>query len=251
MDALTSAKFLAGTQGRWLASQGPYFKAISPTIGTGQLGPTATAFAATTSAFLCIQNTAGAGSNVFVYPDLARFLVSVADVVSAGSSLQYALVLDQALRYSSGGTQLVTPGTYANNNGPTQSSRIGATPLGGQATGAKSYGPQAAIFAGALVLTAESANAVRIGRGIIKVAAASPVCVVADEYFFSFSNSYDSGAGQSKIGTTAAIYRQNPGLVGGIGPQGSLALHLWEANQTTAPTLETDIGWWEAPSYPA
>lgn len=250
MDALTSAKFLSGTQGRWLASQGQYFKAISPTIGTGQLGPAATAFSAT-SAFFVMQNTAPATSNVFLFPDLLRLLTSVVDVTSAAGSLQYAISIDNVLRYSSGGVQLVTPGTYANNNGPTQTSRIGATPLGGQASGAKSYGPQAAIFAGAIVTAAESANVVRIARGFAKAGAATAVTVLGDEFFFSFSNSYDAGSGQSKVGTTAAIYRQNPGLVGGIGPQGSMVLHLWEILETTPPTFETDVGWWEAPAYPA
>jgi len=249
MDALTSAKLLAGTQGRWLASQGQYFKAISPTIGTGQLQPAATAFSATSAGFL-VQNTAPATSNVFVFPDLLRLLTSVVDVTSAAGSLQYAISIDNILRYSSGGTQLVTPGTYANNNGPTQTSRIGATPLGGQVTSGKSYGPQAAVFAGAIVATAESANVVRIARGFVKAGAATAVMVVGDEVVFAFSNSYDGGSSSTKVGTTASIYRQSPGLVGGIGPQGSMLIHLWELLETTPPTFETDFGWWEVPAYP-
>jgi hypothetical protein len=250
MDALTSAKFLAGTQGRWLASQGQYFKTISPTIGTGQLQPAATAFSATSAGFL-MQNTAPAGSNVFLFPDLLRLLTSVVDVTSAAGTLQYVISIDNILRYSSGGTQLVTPGTYANNNGPTQTSRIGATPLGGQASGAKSYGPQAAVFAGAIVTAAESTNVVRVARGLAKQGAGTAVMALGDEVIFAFSNSYDGGSSSTKVGTTAAIYRQSPGLVGGIGPQGSMILHLWETLETTPPTFETDFGWWEAPAYPS
>lgn len=250
MDALTSARFLAGTQGRWLASQGQYYKAISPVIGTGQLGPAATAFSAT-SAFLLMQNTAPAGSNVFMFPDLVRLLTSVVDITSAAGTLQYAISIDQILRFASGGTQLVTPGTYANNNGPTQTSRIGATPLGGQATSAKAYGPQTAVFAGAVVAAAESANVVRVARGFVKQGAGTAVCVLGDEFVFAFSNSYDGGSSSTKVGTTAAIYRQSPGLVGGIGPQGSMILHLWETLETTPPTFEVDVGWWECPAYPA
>lgn len=242
-DALTSAKFLAGTQGRWLASQGQYYKAISPTIGTGQLGPTAAAFSAT-SAFLVMQNTAPANSNVYLFPDLARLLCSVIDATSAAGSLQYAISIDTILRYSSGGTQLVTPGTYANNNGPTHTARMGPAQV-------KATGPQTAVFAGALVTAAESANVVRVARGFVKAGGATAVCVVGDEFIFAFSNSYDGGSSSTKVGTTAAIYRQSPGLVGGIGPQGSLVLHLWELLETTAPTFETDVGWWEIPSYPA
>src|SRR5690349_25015195 len=115
MDSLTSQKFLAGTLGRRLASQGCYFKAINATIGTGIASSTTQAVSATSALFL-IQNQAPTGSNVFVFPDYLKLLVSAADV--AGTSFQYYCSLDNKLRYASGGAQRVTHGAYTFNDGP-------------------------------------------------------------------------------------------------------------------------------------
>jgi hypothetical protein len=244
MDALTNAKFLAASTARWGASQGWYYKAINATPGTGILGPAQATFSAT-SAILEMQNTApsgAGGSNVFAFPDYVRMFVTVADASGAGSSFQYVVSIDNKLRFASGGTQIVLPGTYANNYGAVQAQRIGPANI-------VSNGPQLAIFAGAVVLNAESANVVRTGRGAFKQTAASPVASVNDEYVLTFGSSADQGAGSSKLGavTTPTTYRQNVG-VHGIAPQSSLAVHWFFSGATTGVTVEFDIGWWECPT---
>ncbi|HKR55871.1 MAG TPA: hypothetical protein VJS20_06190, partial [Gemmatimonadales bacterium] len=190
-----------------------------------------------TAALLEIQNTAPAGSNVWVCPDYIKLTVSVADVTSAAGSFNAVFSLDSKLRYASGGTQIVTPGTYANNYGPMQTLRTGP--------GANlSHLPQAAVFLGALVLNAESGNVVRSSRCVAKVGAAANLSPVGDEYVFTFGQGEDVGAGFAKTGTTAAIYRENVGQKA-IGPQSSMALHFWCPNITTGLTVELDAAWFE------
>jgi hypothetical protein len=240
MDALTNAKFLQASAARWGASQGWYYKAINGTPSTGIISAAQTTFSAT-SALLCMQNTAPTGSNVFTFPDYVRFLVSIVDASGAASAFQYVIAIDDQLWYASGGTQVVTPGTYASNNGPVQALRTGADQM-------PTYGPQTAIFVGALTLNAATTEVVRTGRGSLKQTAASPVAAVNDEYIFTFSPSSDS-SGSAKLGAVAtpAIYRQNVGIHS-IAPQTSLAMPFWFSGATTGVTVEVDIGWFEMPT---
>jgi hypothetical protein len=244
MDSLTLAKFLGGTGGRWLASQGCYHKFVNAAPGTGIISDVQTGFVAT-KALIVMQNTAPANSNVFCIPEYLKFLVTVVDASGAGASFQYAFAEDSILRYASGGTQVVLPGTYANNYGPTNALRIGPANI-------KSSGPQTAVFMGALTTAAESGNVVRVARGAIKQTAASPVAAVNDEYYFSFGLVADAGAGSTKLGAVAtpAIYRQNVGIQP-IAPQSSLVMHFWFAGAATGVTMEVEGAMYEVPAYPA
>lgn len=241
MDFLSASRFLDATRGRHIAATGQYRRFVNATPGSGILLNAATSFSAT-AASVIIQNTAPASSNVFLFPDFLKLIVTVASTESGAGALNYVGALDTKLRYSSGGTQVVTPGTLANNNGPAS-----AHPDFLQQ---KAYQSQAAVFVGALVANAESGAATRIERGQFKTAAATPLCVVGDEYTLTFGPGEDVGAGFSKIGTTSSIYRQNAGIVG-IGPQGSLVIHTFCPNQTTGVTVELAGGIWELSAYPA
>lgn len=238
MDALTSAKFLQATVSRWAAAQGYYYKAVNATPSTGIIASSTQQTFVATKGLFCIQNTAPATSNVFLFLDYLKLLVTVADVAS--TSVQYLGVLDNTLRYSSGGTQLVTPGTAASNNGPTNTRRrlVGTI-------------PQAAIFYGDLTFAAEGSQVVRCARGAIKAGAAN-ITQPNDELYFGFGPSADAGAGSSKTSaaTTPTIYRQNLGMVS-IAPQGSFVLNLWQPAVTTGFTAEVEVGWWELPADPA
>lgn len=242
MDYLRAAPLIDSTRGRWGASQGWYYQGMTPTPGTGIISALTTAFSGTAALFE-MQNTAPAGSNVYLLPDYVKLTVSVADVTSAAGSFNAVWSLDNKLRYSSGGTQIVTPGTYANNYGPMQTGRIGV------AANLQKL-PQAAVFLGALVLNAESVNVVRSSRCVAKVGAAANLSPVGDEYVFTFGIGEDVGAGFAKSGTTAAIYRENVGQKA-IAPQGSLALHFWCPNITTGLTVELDAAWFETTADPA
>jgi len=242
MDALTALRYLEATRGRWGAAQGQYFKATTPTPGTGILLNPRTSFS-DNAATLLVMNSAPANSNVYLIPDYIRLSVSVVDAISAGSEFDFVATLDPTLRYSSGGTQIVTPKTYASNNGPVNSLRAGPAPNIGP------YGPQASVYMGSVTLAAASGNLIHSSRGVMKTGTTTAIAVVGDEYNFSFSTGVD-GAGSAKAGSAATAYRLNLGPHV-IAPQSSLALIFWCVNLTTAPTCELDMGWWEVPAYPA
>lgn len=237
MDALTSAKFLQATVSRWAAAQGYYYKAVNATPGTGIIGSTQQTFSATSGLF-CMQNSAQVNSNVFLFPDYLKLLVSVVDTTA--TAFQYLGVVDNTLRYSSGGTALVTVGTAAANNGPMNTRR--------RVTGSL---PQAAITYGALTLAAEGSQVVRQSRGCVK-ANVAPFSQVNDEYYFAFGPSADAGAGAAKTAaaSTPSVYRQNVGMVS-IAPQGSFVFNAWFPAITVGFTAEVEVGWWEVPADPA
>lgn len=237
MDALTSSKFLSATAARWAAAQGYYFKAVNATPSTGIVSSTQQTFLATSGLF-CIQNTAPVGSNVFLFPDFLKLLVTVAD--TSATSVQYLGAVDNTLRFASGGTALVTAGTAASNNGPLNTRR--------RVTGSL---PEASVFYGALTLAAEGSQVVRCTRGAIKAGAAA-ITQPNDELYFAFGSSADAGAGSSKTSaaTTPTVYRQNLGMVS-VAPQGSFVLNVWCPAITVGFTAEVEVGWWEVPADPA
>jgi len=237
MDALTNAKFLAGTQGRWIASQGQYFKAMNGTPGSAITGPTTTSFS-TTAALFEVENSAPANSNVFVYPDFVKLTIVGVDTTTAASTFNYCGVLDPILRFSSGGFQPISPET-----GPVNVLRMNNQ--GGAGTM-----PQANWHFGAIVLNTAGTNRLIMSRGVAKVGQTTALTVAGDQYYFSFSPAYDVGAGAALSGTLPAIYRQNLGVVC-VPPQSSFALLTWYPNLTAAFTFELEAGWFEMPSYPA
>lgn len=239
MDFLSSSLRVDGTRARWFAAQGSTFRAVNPTPGTGiQISSSQQTFSAT-KGFLCLQNTAPIGSNVFLFPDYIRLLATAADVAS--TSIQYLIASDNKLRYSSGGTQIVTPGTYANNNGPLNALRAAGTPYA-------STGPQGALFFGDLTFAAEGSTVVRGARGCMKTG----LVQVNDELLWSFAPSEDVGAGSAKVAAAATptLFRQNVGAWP-ICPQGSMVFNTWCPAVTTGATFELEVGWFELAAYPA
>lgn len=242
MDALTEARMIARTQGRWGAAQGQYFKAVNPTIGTGITGPAAQSFT-TAANLLTIWNQAPATSNVFVFPDYIKTLVTVVD--TGGTALQYAVSLDIIKLYSSGGTIITDRvGVQASASGPVNVLR--QLPTSNPTW--PGFGAQAQIAFGAI--TTVAGGILTVARGVMKAATAAPVTVVNDEYIWTFNSSLESSGTSSKLGTTAAVYRDNVGIVC-IPPQGSMALRLWVPAITVGATFEVEVGWWEVPAYPA
>src|SRR5262249_32533032 len=90
-----------------LADEGTYF--ITNNAQTGIATPTATTFAATTP-MVIISNTdsAGNGQNAKrIYLDYIDLVTTAAgSFASGGVNLQTAVVIDNSLRYSSGGTDI-------------------------------------------------------------------------------------------------------------------------------------------------
>lgn len=235
MDVSIQTKLLGATDGKWGAGQGIYYKAMNGTPGTGIVGPTVTAFNVN-SALVEVQNPTalpsvdGSATSTYLVLDYIKLLVTAADV--AGTSIQYLGVLDPILRYSAGGTQPIPP-----EFGPVNVLNMNNA----------SFMPQAAWHFGAVATTNASANRLIMARGCMKANAAAPIAVVNDEYYWSFGQAYDVGAGALKTGTTPSTYRQNCGPVV-VPPQSSFVLHAWSPALTGAYSFEFECGWWELPT---
>lgn len=198
------------------ASLGQYYRATNPTFGTGIAAGIVTGFVATTP-LLIIQNPAA--SPVKIYLDYIKLMNTVAGATSTQAHM--GVILDTALRYSSGGTQLT--GNNVNTGSPNNS--------------------QAVIQFGAVTALA-AVNPRLLGRDIIKTQAA-PCWVVGDEVFIKAEN-MDTPAGATN-GAATAIYPAPCGPII-IAPGHSFLLYQWNiANATTPPSWEVEIGYWERP----
>lgn len=215
LSLISSGGFLESPRyGR--ASAGQYYRATNPTFGTGIAAGIVASFAATTP-LLIIQNPAA--SPVKIYLDYIKLMNTAAGATSTQAHM--GVILDTALRYSSGGSQLT--GSNVNTGSPNNS--------------------QAQIFFGALTATAATSPRL-LGRDIIKTQAA-PCWVVGDEVFIKAENA-DTPAGATN-GAATAIYPAPCGPII-IAPGHSFLFYQWNvANATTPPSWEVEIGYWERP----
>lgn len=212
----------AGTYG--IADEGAYMTATNATIGTGIIHALTTAFSATAALF-CLRNTDAEGGQR-IYLDYVRLTTgATAIAMTAATSIEAAVTIDNTNRYSSGGTSI----TPANVNMDSSRATI------------------AQINFGAVVLTAASGSVRQVARAAVPRRAA-PALVTGDQIMFNFGQMDAPGigvAGAAAPATAAAnFYVPMPPVV--IGGGDSLNFHLWyPAGATTAPTYEFDIGWWE------
>jgi hypothetical protein len=192
---------------------GNYFRAGSPTPGTGIAMGIQTSFSDTANVLALLYN----GGAKRVVMDFLKLICTAAG--STTTSAHVAVKIDNKNRYTSGGSAL-TP----------------AQPDGG--------GQPASITNcrfGIIVATAVQADRL-VGRDALKVAAA-PCWAVNDQVMMSFGT-----MGQQAGGIAATTAAKIPVALGPaiIRPGWSLLVHLWNvANATTAPSWETEMGWWE------
>lgn len=201
--------------GRWpLALEGSYFKAISPTPGTGIAQAITTAFSATAGALSLFNGDSAGGAQIYL--DYIRLINTV---VGASTTRSEALVaIDNIQRYSSGGSLL----TAVNPNMDSSLAGVGVPRFG------------------ALVFAAESGSVRRLSRFQLRTA----IMVQYEEWLITFGS--EQGAGTTTLSGTAAqrnIVDAGPAVVG---PGHTLTLHLWNpANAATPPSWEVEVGWWE------
>lgn len=191
-----------------LADEGSYFTACTPTMGTAitLTGATQASFVATTPNVLIRNNDSAGGARIFL--DFARF--DFATGGTAGTRVEYAVLVDGTNRYSSGGTVL----TVANANMDSANTGI------------------ALAYAGAITATAASGSVRNLYRGSLSAA----IPAAGESYFLAFG---DTGSGNTHVGKGAT----NGPVV--IGPGHSALIYLWLPSQTAAPTAEVSLGWWE------
>jgi len=251
MDIFNKHFNLDSTEGAWGALEGDYYAATNTTIGTGILTSTQQTFSSTSAVLVMsnssskytvrnVQGQEGTGPTTFVLGDGSQFglpeyfRMTVTTVDAAATSFQWALVLDSVNRYSSGGQVPAAP-------------TVGVVNILGM--GVASYNPKHAIQVGNLVTTAESGgtNPLHRGRGIMKAVTSQPLCLVGDEFLWTFTrmdNAVAGSKGGGTSGTNPQVYRQSLGACP-IPPGGSLVLHAWFPAITTGITFEYEVSWSE------
>ena len=207
-----------------LADEGTYFKAVNATIGTGIIHALTAAWSATAALF-CLRNTDAEGAKR-LYLDYVRLVTGATAIgMTAATSIEVAVTLDNTNRHSSGGT-LITP---ANANMDSATASIASL----------NFGPE--------VLSAASGSVRQIARAAFARRAA-PAMVTGDQFLFDFGDVTGqsiSVAGSATPATAPSAFsvHMGPAVIGG---GDSLNFHLWyPAGATTAPTYEFEIGWWE------
>ena len=207
-----------------IADEGSYFNATNATIGTGIIHALTTAWSGTAALF-CLRNTDAEGAKR-INLDYIRLVTGATAIgMTAATSIEFAITIDNTNRYSSGGTS-ITP--------------VNANMDSSQAT-------IAALNFGAVVLSAASGSVRTTTRGALPRRAA-PAMVTGDQFMFDFGGSAPPAVdtiGAAAPATAAASFYipSGPVIIGG---GDSLNFHLWyPSGATTAPTFEFEIGWWE------
>lgn len=207
-----------------LVDEGSYFKATNATPGTGIIHALTTAFSAT-AALLCLRNTDTEGAKR-VYMDYIRIVTGATAIsMTAATSIEMAVTVDNTNRYSSGGTSI--------------------TPVNANMDSAQ--GSIVNLNFGAVVLAAASGSVRLLSRAAC-VRRAAPAMVTGDQFLIDFGvvtvqTLAVAGAAAPATAATAYTIHLGPVIIGG---GDSLNFHLWyPAGATTAPTFEFEIGWWE------
>lgn len=207
-----------------LCDEGAYFKATNATVGTGVIHALTTAFSATAALF-CLRNTDAEGAKR-LYIDYVRLVTGATAIgMTAATSIEAAVTIDNTNRYSSGGTAI----TPVNSNMDSAQATI------------------AALNFGAVVLAAASGSVRTVGRQAF-ARRASPAMVTGDQFLWDFGvvgaqSLAIAGSATPATAPTAFGAAIGPVIIGG---GDSLNFHLWyPAGATTAPTYEFEIGWWE------
>ncbi len=192
---------------------GHYFRAGSPTPGTGIAMGIQTSFSDTANVLALLYN----GGSKYAVLDFLKLICTAAGASTTSSHL--ALKLDSKDRYTSGGSSI----TPDQPNGGAEPTTITKCYFG--------------------VVTANAVSAARVvGRTPVKIAAA-PCFAVNDTLLMTF------GTMQAQAGGLAAATAAVIPVFGGpviIPPGWSLTVHMWNvANATTPPSWEFELGWWE------
>lgn len=199
-----------------LADEGTYFTTNNAQTGLATAAAP-TAFSAT-NPFLLMYNTASPSDDFAqrIYIDYTTLVATAAG--TAGTNVQFAIVIDRATRYTSGGTDLT-----ANIKGVNQS---------------VSRSTIARAYAGNIVCSAASVNARTIvGNRYMKGA----IPAAGD----TFTVRYGTTDVIDMIGASTTVFSTNnvPPVI--IGPDETMTLHIWLPSQSAASSYAPEIGWWE------
>lgn len=211
---------LAADRALAAAMGGGYEHATNPTPGTGiALSSAARATFAATEAALLLRNTSNAPLGPILALDFIRLICTAAG--TAGVSADFICAIENANRYSSGGTAL-TPTGAASDLAPATVAdvRFGNVTLGAAGGGVKYF-----------------------GRTRVKTQAA-PCWTVGDEVLLLFGR--DAGEGSAAVTGAGPlqICKLLPPAILGPNLNHSFALHYWATSQSAAPSFEVEAGWY-------
>jgi hypothetical protein len=190
---------------------GGYYVALTPTPGTGQVGPVSTTF----SEILALMTVFNGSQASNLYLRGLRLHVTV--IGTGGTSLKFTQAIDQGNRFVSGGVALAAVNT--NMASPNKS--------------------QAQINFGALVTTAASTQR----RVIAHTTYVSSVIEnVDDVYQFSWGSSTQLEDPASLSNAAAALHNVSYAFAPvTIGPGQTWSLHQWRASITVGITQEAEF----------
>jgi hypothetical protein len=197
-----------------LSDQGVFYNAVSPTPGTGIIGPVSTTWDET-KAILTVFN----GGLVNISPKFLRLHCTV--IGTTGTGVRFTQTTDSGNRYSSGGTALVV--SNSNQNSTNRSA--------------------AQINFGALTTTAATAQRRLQSNKLFK---SDGIEVVNETYQFSWGSPSQLEDPASLINNTTTLahtsYAFGPLT---IGPGQSFVIHQWRAAITVGITFEVEFGFIE------
>jgi len=210
-----------------LGDEGTYF--VTTNNQTGVVSTYNTSYT-NTAPFVLVQNTASVASGIQVYLDYISLTCTVAGAAaSAGVAINATLVVDNGLRYTSGGTNITTNLQSVNMNNSQAHSVSG-------------------VYIGAIVSPAPTTAARTIVgiRNIRPALSTTVLSVVGDQHNINFGG-VEGGAGgflTITAGIPSIVPVAFPPVI--LGPQQSAALHVWfNATTPSAWAAAAEVGVWE------
>ena len=211
-----------------IADEGSYF--VVNNAQSGITTGTSSAFSATAPFFIISNSDSFGNSNQKrIYLDYLNLVTTTAGSAASGLvNIQMAIVIDNTLRFSSGGTVLTNNVVNPNMDAPA----------------AKSV---ALVYAGALTATAASAAArTVVGMRILRPTVSGTVTdVVGETKNINFGGVEGSQNGSITVANANIIPVPAPPII--IGPGQSALVYIWFNNGATvvAAAYAVEAGWWE------
>ena len=212
------------TKQQKLAEEASYFITRSPTVGTGIATATAPTTYVATTPFMVIQNMNQPGGRC-IYLDYIKLICSAQG--TGGTALYYATMIDNTLRWSSGGSGSAGTGIATNQLSGPYPTHSGVA-----------SNSSAQVYAGAITAAGNSPAARLLSTGVFRSAV---IPVVNDTYILNFGG---VNLQQDSVTTTGSNVAQrslpHPSVC--VGPGGSFLLNLWLPSQGAASSYEIEIG---------
>lgn len=203
---------LAGGRDYELADLGFYFVAVSPTVGTGNIGTASVQAFTETTPILILYNPGPTSC----YPMAWNLHCTVVGVTAATIATMFTFTLDTGNRYSSAGTLLTNSNTNMNSTGNSVS----------------------LIYSGAPIATAASGSRRVVAHCPMEGVGVNPVHH-KHSFVWGAVNSVSPACLIDNTTTLSHQVRNLPPMV--IGPAQSMVVVRWGAAITTAPTYEHEF----------